>query len=238
MEKSKNKKVDKKETVFKYVIGIDEVGRGPVAGPVCVGAVLMTRENYDEFKKVVARLKTETGGRKKLSKTDEFYKLGDLRDSKKLTENRRNAWSEKIHQWQKDGMLDFEYGTLTAKKIDQIGIAGALRKCVEIALEKVGAYELVDSGADVEILLDGSLYAPEIFTKQKTLIKGDSLEPIISLSSIIAKVRRDKYMTDLAEKFPQYGFDNHKGYGTVEHMDAVREHGITEFHRVTFLKNL
>jgi ribonuclease HII len=254
MEKSKNKNVDKKETKKqsnikdqKYIIGIDEVGRGPVAGPVCVGAVLMTLKKYDDFKKVTDRLKKETSkivgsdGKTKigrLSKDDEFYKLGDLRDSKKLTENRRNAWSEKIHQWRNDGMLDFEYGTLTAKKIDQIGISEALKKCIEIALDKVGAYDLVKNGADVQILLDGSLHAPEYFEKQKTIIKGDSLEPIISLASVVAKVRRDQYMSDLAQKFPQYGFDNHKGYGTSSHMDAIKKHGISEFHRVSFLKNL
>jgi ribonuclease HII len=94
--------------------------------------------------------------------------------------------------------------------------------------------------ADVtnNILLDGSLRAPQEFHFQKTIIKGDEKEYSIGLASIAAKVIRDRKMEDFALKYPQYGFDIHKGYGTVEHRKSIKKHGPSEVHRKSFLKNI
>jgi ribonuclease HII len=88
------------------------------------------------------------------------------------------------------------------------------------------------------ILLDGSLYAPKEFKKQKTIIKGDEKEPAIGLASIVAKVTRDRYMLKMAGKHPLYGFENHVGYGTKKHYLAIKKHGMTDIHRKSFLKRV
>lgn len=194
------------------IVGIDEVGRGPIAGPVSVVALTMDKKNYEEFRKL-----------------GEF---NDLHNSKALTEKRRNVWYEKILQWQKEGKLDFSYTSVDAKEIDEIGISPAIKKCLVTNLEKL------KTPAHAEILLDGSLFAPEKFINQKTIIKGDESESIIALASIAAKVIRDQFMTGLGEKYPEYGLEKHKGYGTAAHMAAVRELGLTEVHRVSFCRNV
>jgi ribonuclease HII len=89
----------------------------------------------------------------------------------------------------------------------------------------------------VHILLDGGLKAPEEYMHQETIIKGDEKEPIIALASIAAKVLRDQMMEELAEVHPEYGFENHKGYGTNEHYKAIKKHGLTAYHRRSFLSN-
>ena len=94
-------------------------------------------------------------------------------------------------------------------------------------------HESLRDGSHEMILLDGSLSAPAQFA-QKTIIKGDEKIPVIAAASIVAKVRRDRYMVRLARKFPQYGFEIHKGYGTKMHRDRIREHGLSEVHRASF----
>ena len=193
---------------MKYVVGIDEVGRGPVAGPVSVGAF---RIQPVQLKLNIKKLK--------------------LRDSKKLSKTHREEWFKIIKKWKQEGRCDFAVVSVSAKEIDRIGISQAIRKCVSKCLYKLSAnnYDLV--------LLDGSLKAPIEFRNQKTIIKGDEKEPVISLASIVAKVTRDRYMRNQAKKYPAYGFENHVGYGTRKHYEAIKKKGLTPLHRRTYLKN-
>lgn len=198
----------------KFIIGIDEVGRGPLAGPVAVSAVLMTEKNYSKMQQKIANA--------------EDSKNFQIRDSKKMTPIARSETYKKILQWQKEGLLDFVYVTMSPAQIDKKGIAVCLRELVALALEKI------EAPTDAKILLDGTLFAPTKFSKQKTIIGGDDLQPIISLASIIAKVRRDLYMNLLSKKFLHYNFGENKGYGTKKHIIALRKYGLSKEHRHSF----
>ncbi len=194
---------------MKATIGIDEVGRGPIAGPVAVAAFHFKSKNL-KFKAFPI----------------------PLRDSKKLTRIQREAWFIQIKVWQKEGKCDFKVTMISASTIDRIGIAPAIRRALARSLYglKTKHYRL--------ILLDGGLKAPQEFKNQKTIIKGDEKEPAIALASIVAKVTRDRHMRWQAKKFPQYSFENHVGYGTRAHYAAIRKHGLTPLHRKTFLSKL
>lgn len=196
---------------MKRAIGIDEVGRGPIAGPTAVGAFCLSGKIDSPILK---------------------GKPVPLRDSKKLSRGQREAWFLHIKKLRKEGKCDFAVVMVSAKSIDRIGIAQAIRNAMKSCLEKVGA-EPKDM-----ILLDGSLYAPKEFKKQKTIIKGDEKEPAIGLASIMAKVTRDSYMLKMAKKHPGYGFETHVGYGTRKHYEAIRRHGLTGLHRRSFLGRL
>ncbi len=190
----------------KYYIGIDEVGRGPLAGPVTVCAVLsLVGRQPEDFK--------------------------NIKDSKKLTEKGRGSWFRKIKQSRDAGLIKFTIISVGNKTVDKIGISSSLRLCVKKCLEKLR----VDS-EETRVLLDGSLHAPEIYKNQETIIKGDEKEPLIAMASIIAKVSRDWHMSNLGEKYKNYGFEKHKGYGTRAHYAAIKEYGISDLHRRTFLK--
>ena len=197
----------------KFIVGIDEVGRGPLAGPVAVSAVLMTKKGYKNLK-----------SSKKL--------LSGLHNSKALSEKQREEWLQKIKEWKAVGLLDFSYATMSAEYIDEKGIAAAIGKCVARALNSLGVPD------DTRILLDGSLYAPKKFKNQKTIIKGDEKEPIISFASIVAKVRRDNFMKKISLKYPQYKFDENKGYGTLAHRKAIKKYRLSEVHRKSFCRNI
>ena len=196
---------------MKAVIGIDEVGRGPVAGPVTVCAYI-----------VKGRVEKPLG------------KNGNplpLRDSKKLSRAQREEWFAYQQRWQEEGKCDFHVCMVSAKDIDKNGIAPSIRTALATCLKKIGA----EPGT--LILLDGGLKAPAEFKKQQTIIKGDEKEPVISLASIAAKVTRDRYMFRQAKKFPAYGFENHVGYGTRAHYAAIRKEGMCVLHRRSFLKS-
>jgi ribonuclease HII len=120
---------------------------------------------------------------------------------------------------------------VSASHIDKYGISHAIRKGIEDGLKKLAL-----NPETARILLDGSLKAPEIFTDQETIIKGDAKEKIIGLASIMAKVTRDRYMAQVAKKYPKYEFEIHKGYGTRKHCDAIERHGISALHRKSFCK--
>ncbi|MDO8564486.1 MAG: ribonuclease HII [bacterium] len=193
---------------IRYCIGIDEVGRGPLAGPLCVGACLIV-------------------GRSRHSRV-----FRGVKDSKQLTPLVRQEWFGKISAWKQEGTCRFASVFVGEKTIDRRGLSASLRLAVYRVLRKLDV-----SSTQCRVLLDGSLYAPKRFFNQETIIRGDESEPLIALASIVAKVRRDKRMERLAKKFPQYGFDVHKGYGTREHYKALRKYGITPIHRRSFLKN-
>ena len=190
----------------KFIIGIDEVGRGPLAGPMTVCAVVIPA-SFDK------------------------KKIKEVRDSKKLREKNREEWYRKAREWKRNGEINYFIRSISAKKIDEIGIARATRYLVGRVLQKV-------EEKNTTILLDGLLYAPKRFKKQKTIIHGDAIEPVISFASVIAKVFRDRKMKRLAKIYPQYGFDKHVRYGTAMHYKAIKKYGLTPEHRRSFLKNL
>lgn len=195
----------------KYIIGIDEVGRGPLAGPVAIGVVKLK----------VASLKS------RISWGREF------KDSKKLSPKARDAWCVKVEQARSEGWLEYAVAFVAPSVIDKKGLTHAIHTAMEKALEAIE-----HDASEVRVLLDGGLRAPVHYLNQETIIKGDEKELSIALASIVAKVARDKKMIALAKKFPQYGFEKHKGYGTRAHYDAIKKHGITPHHRKSFLKNI
>lgn len=192
---------------MKFPIGIDEVGRGPIAGPVTVCA-------FTFYKKV------------SFPKT-----LPKLKDSKKLSVQQRELWFAQIKIWQKEGVADFKVSSVSAAVIDKIGIVPAIQKALNFSLHTLSPK------TQNMILLDGGLKAPVEYKKQKTIIKGDEKEQVIALASIVAKVTRDRYMNHMAKKYPEYGFETHVGYGTRRHYEALSLYGVTPLHRRSFLKN-
>ncbi len=186
-------------------MGIDEVGRGPLAGPVSVGIVLCRQH----------------------------FVLEGAGDSKTMTESARERIYDIAGDLATEGIVRFTVQSVPAAIIDVIGIEAALGKAIADGLQK-----LAPDPSKVEVVLDGRLKAPERY-RQQCLIHGDSLVPAISLASIVAKVERDRYMAGAAHRrYPEYGFNSHKGYGTKIHYDALQEHGLTPIHRRSFLKNL
>jgi len=189
----------------RYIIGIDEVGRGPVAGPVAIGAVCVK----DTFSIADA--------------------LPDVADSKALSPKKREAIFNATMPLVKEGDVQYAVVYGSALRIDREGIEKVIASLVAKALHTISA-----SPSEVQVFLDGRLKAPPAYF-QETVIKGDSLIPAISLASILAKVSRDRRMVSLADTYPQYGFEAHKGYGTKRHLDALREYGVCPEHRTSFL---
>ena len=192
---------------MKYIVGIDEAGRGPLAGPVSVGTIMIKDGLNQRF-------------------------LKGIKDSKKLSEKKREEWLKKINEvgLQKD--LNFTVALISEKIIDKYGIAYAIRLGIKKCLIKLKVPK------NSKIFLDGGIKAPENFPHQTTIIQGDEKIPIISLASICAKVTRDRYMIKLSKKYPQYNFHIHKGYGTLMHRKLIKKHGSSLVHRKSFLKGL
>ena len=188
-------------------MGIDEAGRGPLAGPVMVGAV-------------AANVKFK-------NRNVKFLK--GIKDSKRLSAKKREEWFKKIKNNPK---LKYSVVSISHSIIDKKGISYALHLAVERCINN-----LKIENQKLKILLDGSLYAPKEY-KQKTIIKGDEKIPVISAASIIAKVTRDRQMVRLAKKYPLYGFNVHKGYGTLFHRKMLKKHGFSKIHRKTFCTRL
>ncbi|HEY4524669.1 MAG TPA: ribonuclease HII [Candidatus Paceibacterota bacterium] len=194
-----------------YLIGLDEAGRGPLAGPVAVAAVaLMSGVTLD------IRMARVT-----------------LRDSKQLSPLRREQWFRWLKQAQRNKKLNFAVSLVGEKIIDRRGIVPA----VKIGIGRVLRRLKIAPGRS-RVLLDGGLRAPAKYKNQRTIIRGDQTIPIIMLAATAAKVRRDRRMVRLARRYPNYQFDIHKGYGTRRHYIALRHHGLSPLHRRSFLKNL
>jgi ribonuclease HII len=192
---------------YDYLVGVDEVGRGPLAGPVAVGAFAVA----ESLKSKVQRL------------------LRGIRDSKKLSEKQREEWFLCFSEAQEAGFLNFTVSFVGPKQIDRLGINKAIQLGLARALRRLAQPDNTSL-----VLLDGGLYAPKRFVYQKTLVGGDARKPIIAAASIVAKVLRDRRMVRYAQKFPEYGFERHKGYGTAEHLRMLRRHGLSPLHRRTF----
>ncbi len=192
---------------MRYIVGIDEAGRGPIAGPVAVGIVRV----YKDF--------------------DFFSAFPHLNDSKKLSEKKRESIFLRLQEEQRAGNIEAVVLLASAQKIDAMGIVPSVRG----ALEK-GVRTLLPNVSEGKVFLDGSLRAPKEY-EQETVIGGDGLIPAIMLASIAAKVTRDRLMKKLALEHPQYGFELHKGYGTKAHYAALIEHGLCILHRRSYLRS-
>jgi len=207
----------------KYCIGIDEAGRGPIAGPVAVGSCM------------IHNLVIESLSEELLEK----FMRGKLKDSKKLSEKKRDEIFIWMQKKQKVGELQYSVSMGSAKIIDTIGIVPTIAKAISRVLTALAKGQ----ESEVFVKLDGGLKAPEIFKSQETIIRGDEREVVISLASIAAKVTRDKFMCTLADTYKKeenkdYGFERHKGYGTKIHYEAIGEFGLCDEHRRSFCKNI
>ena len=184
------------EEGFRVVCGVDEAGRGPLAGPVCAAAVILPPH----------------------------LEIPGLNDSKKLTDKRRRE----LYPIIKEQAIAYGIGFASHEEIDEINILQATYLAMERAIAQL------EGKADFAII-DGHR-AKDFGLPVRTVVKGDSLSASIAAASVLAKVSRDDLMLEMAEKYPEYGFDVHKGYGTKAHYDALRAHGHSPIHRVTFLK--
>ena len=187
-----------KEKGYKFIAGIDEAGRGPLAGPVCAAAVILPEDAFIE----------------------------GINDSKKLSEKKREELYGKII----DIAISYNICMIDEKVIDEINILEA----TYLAMKK--AVSGLSVKADFALIDGNSSKGMEI--PYETVVKGDSKSISIAAASILAKVTRDRYITEIADNFPEYNFKKHKGYGTKEHTAAILKYGPCPIHRKTFLKKL
>ena len=181
---------------YKMICGVDEAGRGPLAGPVCAAAVILPKG----------------------------LELPGLNDSKKLTDKKRRELFPVI----KEQAIAYGIGLASHEEIDEINILQATYLAMERAIAQL-------NGKADFALIDGNR-AKDFGLPVRTVVKGDSLSASIAAASVLAKVTRDDIMLEMAAKYPEYGFEVHKGYGTKAHYEALRAHGHTEIHRLSFLK--
>lgn len=184
---------------MEFLCGVDEAGRGPLAGDVYAAAVILPRE----------------------------AQLPGLNDSKKLTEKKREALYEEITRQ----AVSYYVATASPEEIDERNILNATFLAMQRAVDGLS----VTPGY---VLVDGNRKPPGITLPCSCVVKGDGTSAAIAAASILAKVERDRYMKQVAETYPQYLFEKHKGYPTKEHYQAIAEHGVLPIHRKSFLKNL
>lgn len=183
---------------YKYVCGVDEAGRGPLAGPVFAAAVILPRG----------------------------YVIDGVNDSKKLTEKKREQLYSKI----KEQSLAYCVASASVDETDEINILNATFLAMTRAV----------SGLQVKAdfaLVDGNRL-PSLEIDAKAVVKGDALSESIAAASILAKVERDHFMLNLANEYPNYAFEKHKGYGTKLHIEMIKKYGASNVHRKTFLKKI
>lgn len=207
MKTVRPEKTAKKSNYPHFIIGIDEAGRGPLAGPVVVAGILLTVNH----------------------KRDERKILAGIRDSKKLTGKQREKWFKFINNHPR---IRYARSVVSPEVIDKINISqaanaganGVCRKLISRAKSK---------SQNILVRLDGGLRLPKHIT-HKVMIKGDEKIPTIAAASIVAKVTRDKIMSAFHEKYPAYGFNQHKGYGTKLHRQNIARFGLSAIHRKSF----
>jgi len=193
------------------LIGIDEAGRGALAGPVAVGLVAWEIKDWPKIKKFL-----------------KDYPAG--KDSKKLMPKQRDFWFAKIKELNVRHRVTNKVALVSNKIIDKKGINFAIRNGIENNLQRLGG-----ETSKSLVLLDGGLKAPKEWVNQQTIIKGDEKELIIGLASIVAKVTRDREMVRLSKKYPNHQLHQHKGYGTKLHYQKITEFGALVIHRETYL---
>lgn len=187
-----------KQKGYKFVCGVDEAGRGPLAGPVCAAAVILPED----------------------------CEIEGLNDSKKLTEKKR----EQLYPIIIEKAIAYCVAFGSVEEIEEHNILNA----TYIAMNR--AIDGLSQKADFA-LIDGNRVPKGISVPCETVVKGDAKSCSIAAASILAKVTRDRLLLEYAEKYPEYGFENHKGYGTAAHYDAIRQHGVLPIHRMSFLKS-
>ncbi len=183
---------------FEYICGIDEAGRGPLAGPVVVAGVIMPKDSMIE----------------------------GVNDSKKVSEKKR----EKLYDVILEEALSYSVAIIGQDVIDEINILNATKQGVTKVVEELDVKPNL-------ILVDALTHINTKGIPYDSIIKGDAKCYNIAAASIIAKVTRDRIMREWDEIYPQYGFINHKGYGTAKHIEAIKEHGPCPIHRRSFIKN-
>ena len=181
---------------LRLICGVDEAGRGPLAGPVCAAAVILP----------------------------EHLQIPGLNDSKKLTDKKRRELFPVIQEQ----AIAYGIGLASEQEIDEINILQATFLAMRRALDQLSIRPEI-------ALIDGNRET-DFGLPVKTVVKGDSLSANIAAASILAKVTRDNLMMELAQQYPEYGFEIHKGYGTKAHYEALRTYGPCPIHRKTFLK--
>ncbi len=183
---------------YSYVCGVDEAGRGPLAGPVFAAAVILPRGLI----------------------------IDGVNDSKKLSAKRREELYEEIIE----KSLAYNVASASQREIDEINILNATFLAMNRAINNLKIKPDI-------VLVDGNKL-PQIDIDAKAIVKGDSLSESIAAASILAKVERDRFMINLSEKYPEYRFDKHKGYGTKLHVELIKKYGCSEVHRKSFLKKI
>lgn len=179
---------------MKWIAGVDEAGRGPLAGPVVAAAVILPKD----------------------------VDFNGLTDSKQLTELERNMYYEQI----KKNAIAYHIEIISAEEIDRLNILEATKLAMTNALLQLEKYP--------DIALIDAVQLTDLPFQQASIIKGDDKSLSIAAASVLAKVTRDKWMEKYDELYPQYGFKKHKGYGTKEHMDAMKRYGVCPIHRTSF----
>lgn len=187
-----------------YIAGVDEAGRGPLAGPVTAAAVVLPR-NFD---------------------------IPGIDDSKKLTERKREA----LYPIIKEHALAFGIGMADHQRIDEINILQATKEAMAAAVQEASAMLVAKTGERIQHVLFDAMVIEAVPLPQTSVIKGDSKSLSIAAASVLAKVTRDQLMVQMAERYPGYGFEKHKGYGTKLHYAGIQAHGLCDIHRRSFLK--
>lgn len=183
---------------YNLIGGVDEVGRGPLAGPVVTACVILPKE----------------------------YQICSLNDSKKVSEVKREALSKRI----KNDAISYYISEVSHLEIDRINILNATKKAM--------IHSINNMDKKIEVVLIDAIKLPSLNINQHSIIKGDEKSISIAAASILAKVYRDNIMIKAHELYPQYKFHKNKGYGTKEHIDAIKKYGLCEIHRRTFTKNI
>ena len=193
------------------MIGVDEVGRGPLAGPVSIC--------------VFASRPADLLG---------LFPKNTLKDSKQLSHANRAKIVQQLTLLKEKNVVDFEILHRSSAEIDRQGIAVCIREMIDEAL-----HALISRHADItsstEIFLDGGLRAPEIYTSTQTIVRGDAQVVEIACASILAKEERDGIMRSYGQRYPEYGFESHMGYATKAHRQALLNYGKIEIHRNSFI---
>lgn len=192
---------------YNVVVGVDEVGRGPLAGPVVSAACFLDNPSSENLKKIL--------------------NLG-IKDSKKVSEKKREAIFEEVKSFK---FVKWGLGVVDEKMIDKINVLEASLLSMKKAVENLN----IKNKQNAFLLVDGRELVPDFYMSQKSIISGDAKVFSIALASIMAKVTRDRIMRLYAKKYPEYFFQKHKGYGTKLHFEAIKKYGACKIHRKTFL---
>ncbi len=190
--------IEKKNEGYKFVAGVDEAGRGPLAGPVFAACVILPDDCI----------------------------IDGINDSKKLSEKKREQLFEEITK----KAITYSIASIDEKIIDEVNILNATHMAMNKAVDEM----MIKPDY---VLIDGNSIK-NMTTPHETIVKGDAKSISIAAASILAKVSRDRFICEIADKYPEYEFEKHKGYGTKVHTDALKKYGPCEIHRKSFLKKI